>query len=345
MSKNAPPQSVCLMRLSAIGDVTHALAMVTRIKNAWPETKLTWIIGKIEYQLLKHTSGIEFIVCDKRAKDARSQLKRALDGREFDVLLQMQVAFRANWLGSVVRAKRRIGFDKSRSKELHSWFINERISGDPRVHVLDGFMQFADAMGVPKAPVKWDLGIPQAELDWAQAQASTLDCFIIIAPAASKAQRNWLNEYYAKVIDWCTAEGINVVLCGGPGALDKACQKGIHAHTQNVTLDLIGQTSLLQMAARMQQSVCVIAPDTGPAHMASMMGIPVLGLYAHSNPLRTGPYGSVEHTVSVYPEAIEAEYGKSWQALSWGKRAHGDHLMEKITPDKVIKRLQNMLSI
>ena len=78
MSKNAPPQSVCLMRLSAIGDVTHALAMVTRIKKAWPETKLTWIIGKIEYQLLKHTSGIEFIVCEKRAKNARAELKRAL---------------------------------------------------------------------------------------------------------------------------------------------------------------------------------------------------------------------------------------------------------------------------
>ena len=69
---------------------------------------------------LQHTSGIEFIVCDKRAKNARTELQRALKHREFDVLLQMQIAFRANWLGSVVRAKRRVGFDKARSKELHS---------------------------------------------------------------------------------------------------------------------------------------------------------------------------------------------------------------------------------
>lgn len=341
----SPPKTICLMRLSAIGDVTHALAMVTRIKRTWPTAQITWIIGKVEYQLLKHTSGIEFIVCDKRAKNARTELQRALKHREFDVLLQMQIAFRANWLGSVVRAKRRVGFDKARSKELHSWFINERIQGHSRVHVLDGFMQFADAIGVPKAPVEWDLGIPATDLDWAKAQIKILERFIIIAPAASKAQRNWLNQYYAKVIDWCATQGISIVLCGGPGALDKACQQGILEHTHNVTLDLIGKTSLLQMAALMRHAACVIAPDTGPAHMASMMGAPVLGLYAHSNPQRTGPYRSIDQTISVYSEAIEAEYGKPWSELEWGKRAHGDELMSKITPEQVIDALQKILSM
>lgn len=336
------PQSICLMRLSAIGDVSHALAMVTRIKRAWPDVALTWIIGKVEYQLLRHTQGIEFIVCDKRAKNARSELKKALAGREFDVLLQMQVAFRANWLGSVVKAKRRIGFDRDRSKELHSWFINERIKGDTRVHVLDGFMQFADALGVPSSPVAWDLGIPQADLDWAETHAKQLNTFVIIAPAASKAQRNWHNQGYAQIIDWFANKEISTVLCGGPGALDKDCQVGIHSHTQNVTLDLIGQTQLTQMAALMAHAKCVVAPDTGPAHMATMMGVPVVGLYAHSNPLRTGPYHSLEHVVSVYEQAIQDEYGEAWQNLSWGKRAHGDDLMANITLDDVLHVLDSL---
>jgi heptosyltransferase I len=301
------------------------------------------VIGKIEYQLVQHLAGVEFIVCDKRAKDARKQLKQAMAGRVFDVLLQMQVAFRANWLGSVIRAKRKIGFDQARSKELHGWFVNERITGPTRVHVLDGFMQFADKLGVPPQPVTWDIALPDPDCQWARETANSLGRFVVVAPAASKAQRNWLNDRYAEVIEHLYAQGIATVLCGGPGPLDQACREAIMQHTDKVALDLVGQTSLPQMAALMAHAACVIAPDTGPAHIASMMGAPVVGLYAHSNPLRTGPYRSLDSTVSVYAQAVQAEYGKMWEALAWGKRAHGDDLMAQISVCAVIEQVDACL--
>ena len=88
----------------------------------------------------------------------------------------------------------------------------------------------------------------------------------------------------------------------------------------------------------------VIAPDTGPAHMATTVGTPVVGLYAHSNPRRTGPYNDLDRVVSVYDECVEKQKGKPWDALPWGARAKGSQLMEKITVDMVKQKVAPFLA-
>lgn len=335
--------SICLVRLSAIGDVCHALAMVTRIRKMWPQTNITWVIGKIEYQLVKGLSGVRFVVCDKKSKNARAQLKQDLGDEVFDALLVMQVALRANWLSSVVKAKRRIGFDWHRSKEGHSLFINERIKAIPQSHVLEGFMQFADVLGVPHAPLEWDVPTNPSDEMWVQEKIAHLGRFIVVAPTASKAMRNWTPEGYAEVITKLHQRGVATVLCGGPGPLDQAMQQALHQLNAPIALDLVGQTTLKQMLIVLRQAQCVLAPDTGPAHMATTVKTPVVGLYAHSNPLRTGPYLSLNNVVSVYPEAIESEYNKHWHELSFGIRAKGEQWMAQISVADVEKSLSDFV--
>ena len=115
-----PNAHLCVMRLSAIGDVCHAVAMVQAVQAARPDISITWVIGKVEFQLLKDMPGIEFVVFDKKqGKKARLDLKRRLSGTVFDALFMMQIALRANWASTVIKAKVRIGFDSERSKELH----------------------------------------------------------------------------------------------------------------------------------------------------------------------------------------------------------------------------------
>ena len=111
-------RSLCLLRLSAIGDVCHAVAMVQAIQKQYPDLSITWIIGKVEYQLLKHLPGIQFVIFDK-SKGWRSyiQLRRDLQGQRFDVLLHMQVALRATIASLMIKARVRVGFDKARAKE------------------------------------------------------------------------------------------------------------------------------------------------------------------------------------------------------------------------------------
>src|SRR5690348_14174317 len=124
----SPPQSLCLLRTSALGDVTHVVPLVRTLQTAWPQTRLTWLIGKLEHRLVGDIEGVEFIVFDKAA-GVRGYLdaRRALAQRRFDALLHMQVALRANLLSLCVHADRRIGYDGARAKDLHGLFVNERI--------------------------------------------------------------------------------------------------------------------------------------------------------------------------------------------------------------------------
>ena len=141
MPVNTAPRSLCLLRLSALGDATHALALVRALQRGMPGLAITWIIGKGEARLLEGLDGVEFIVFDKKAGLAGfRELRGKLAGRRFDVLLHLQLALRAGLASTLVRADRRIGFDRARSKEGHSLFINERIAAGGH-HVLDAHGQ------------------------------------------------------------------------------------------------------------------------------------------------------------------------------------------------------------
>lgn len=335
---------LCILRLSAIGDVCHAAAMVHRIRCQRPDIHITWVIGKIEYQLLKDMEGIRFVVFDKKqGKQAFAELTETLGGETFDVLFAMQVAFRANWAVKSIKAKKKLGFDWARSKELHWLFTNAHVAAHALCHVLDGFMDFADAIDIPQQAVSWQIPITEQDKQWVADQVSELGGYAVISPAASKAERNWLPERYALVADHLSSKGLKVVLCGGPADIDKKLGEQISQHSQNIALNLIGKTSLKQMLEVLGQATLVIAPDTGPAHMASTVNTPVVGLYAHSNPRRTGPYNDLDYVVSVYDEVIQEQKGKPWQELPWGTRAKGKDLMERITAEEVIDAVDRQL--
>ena len=334
----ASPKTICILRLSAIGDVCHAVAAVQAIQRHNPEAKITWVIGKVEYQLLKNLPGVEFVIFEKsKGKEAFTLLKKALGKRVFDVLLHMQVAFRANWATRFIQAKRKVGFDWGRSKELHSLFIGERIKSQKEPHVLEGFFGFAQLVGVPEEELNnltWDIPVSDKDKAFAQQRIGE-GKQLIIAPAASKKERNWLPERYAEIAEYAASKGFTVSLCGGPGPLDKETADAIKQHCNVELNDFVGQTTLKQMLAMLARASLVIAPDTGPAHMAVTQRTPVLGLYAHSNPGRTGPYLYQDYVCSAYEQHVSAQQGKPVEKLKWGTRAKGADLMQSITVDQV----------
>ncbi|MCG9697979.1 glycosyltransferase family 9 protein [Shewanella sp. Isolate11] len=333
-------QSICLLRLSAIGDVCHAVAMVQAIQRQYPQLKITWIIGKVEYQLLKHLEGIEFVIFDK-SQGWRSyfNLKKALAGQHFDVLLHMQVALRATLASLMISAKKRVGFDKARAKEGQWLVTNHSVEPLAMPHVLEGFMGFAKAIGVDDLSPKWHIPVPEADSRFAEQLIPAGDKTLVICAAASKAERNWLAERYAAVADHAVEQGYRVILCGGPAALEKNLAADIQAAAQHDIENQVGNTSLTQLLAVLKQASIVLAPDTGPAHMAVTQGTPVIGLYAHSNPGRTGPYTCLNDVVSVYDEAIAAQRSGE---IPWGTRAKGEHLMALISTEAVIEKFNQV---
>jgi heptosyltransferase I len=340
-----PPQSLCLLRLSALGDATHVVPLVRTLQRAWPDTRLTWIIGKGEKLLLDGLEGVEFVVYDKKSGLAGLRaLWRHLRERRFDALLQMQLAARANLLSLGIHAEQRIGYDRARSKEGHGWCINRRIPAGGH-HVLDVFGRFAQPLGLTQERVEWNLPVPEAAHEWAAQQLPGEQPTLIVSPCSSHALRNWLPERYAAVADHAVRRhGWRVAICGGRSELERRTADAILAAMNEPAMDLVGKDTLKQLMALLQRASAVLSPDSGPAHIANALGTPVVGLYACTDRERCGPYSDLRWSVNHYDEAARRFMKKPASALRWGKRIEFPGVMELIGVDEVVDCLDRLIA-
>ncbi len=336
----AAPHSICLLRLSALGDATHAVPLLRTLQRAWPQVPITWIIGKGEAKLLEGLEGVEFIVFDKRAGWAGLRdLRQRLGGRRFEVLFQMQLALRANLLSSFISAERRIGYDRARSKEGHSLFINERIPSGGH-HVLDVFGKFCEPLGLKQDQIEWRLPVPPQAREWAEEQLPGQQPTLLISPCSSHALRNWAPERCAAVADHAASRGWRIALCGGRSPLERATGDAILAAAKAPMIDLIGKDTLKQLLALLERATLVLSPDSGPAHMANAMGTKVLGLYACTDLERCGPYSDLSYSVGHYDDAARKFLGKPAREIPWGKRVEFPGVMDLIGVEEVIARFE-----
>ncbi|MPW37515.1 glycosyltransferase family 9 protein [Vibrio sp. B1Z05] len=339
----SPPKSLCILRLSAIGDVCHAIAVVQAIQNYWPSTKITWICGKIEAQLIGDLPNIEIVVFDKKLgfKGMKAVWKQ-LSSTRFDALLHMQAALRASALSFGIKADYKIGFGKNRTKEGQWLFTNKHIPNSQSFHVLDNFADFARYIGVPFRAPQWHIPVSHDDTEFAKNVINNQPTLVISA-AASKDSRNWLTERYAAVADYAIDKGMQVILCGSPADREIKLAENIAHLMQGDVNNMVGKTSLKQLTAVLNEASVVLAPDSGPAHLATTQGTPVIGLYAHSDPRRTGPYNSLELVANAYDEHIQQQTNKSLSDIPWGTRAKGDDLMIAISTEQVCHLLDRAL--
>jgi heptosyltransferase I len=340
------PASVCLLRLSAIGDTCHVVPVLRTLQAAWPATRFSWVIGRVEARLMSLLPDIEFIVIDKRRADKRSaarQLREQLRGRRFDLLLHMQLALRASLLAARIPAARKIGFDRARARELQWLFTDTRIAAREREHVLDSLFGFAVAAGITRRELRWDLPLPEAARDYARRLIPAGVATLIVSPCSSHPARNWLAERYAAVIGHAVQRlGLQVILCGGRSAAELAMGAAIERATQAPLLNQIGKDTLPELLALLARGSALLAPDSGPVHMATMVGTPVLGLYAATNPARSGPYLSRQWCVDRYDAAALKFCGKPAAQLPWTRKMEKPGVMELIETRAVIERLELM---
>jgi heptosyltransferase I len=339
-----PPESLCIVRLSAIGDTCHTVPVVRAIQDAWPSTRLTWIIGKTEHSLLQGLDGVEFVVLDK-AQGLRgyAAVRRALAGRRFDALLHMHASARANLVSLFVRAPLRIGFDHARARDQQWLFTNRKLPARRERHVMDGLFEFAELIGVAHGPPRWDLPI-RAEDDAAIAPYfANGKPTLVISPCTGQRfrnYRNWRVESYAEVADYAAQRyGAQVLVTGGSTAIEQSYGRDIAALAKSHPTNLVGKTTLKQLVALLRRASVVLCPDSGPAHMATAVGTPVVGLYATSNRHRTGPYFSQHLVVDKYPEAVAKEFGRPVETLRWGQRVRDAAAMSLITVADVAVKL------
>lgn len=336
-------KSICIVRLSALGDVLMLVPLIRTLQASLPDAKLTWVISRPAYDLVEGMDGVEFVVIDKpnNLKDYR-RFKQQMRDRHFDVLLATQASFRANLLYACIRAKRKIGYDPIRAKDGHGWFIDDAIKPG-QDHTLDGFLRFADALGIHEKQIRWDLPIQACDYAWAREHLPTASGPIcLVNPAASKVERSWPVERYIEVIRHMQSRWqACVVLVGGPGAYDRALGDAILE--QVPVFDLIGKTRPKQLLALISLADLLLCPDTGPSHMAAAVATPVVALHAVTSADVSGPYTYRHLSVDCYPEAVTTVLKKTTKTNQWGTHAHGSETMKLVTVDAVVTKLDEVL--
>ena len=328
--------------MSAIGDTCHALAVVRNLQDNWPDCRITWIIGKTESTLLADIPGVEFIIFDKsKGRAAYDDVREALRGKSFDIALCMHASMRVNRINRMIPAPVRLGFDWKRARDFQWLTTNKRIPHKPQEHALDAMMGFARFIGADAKPMRWD--IPLAEEDRAFAERYCKHPTLAISPCSSQRSRNFRNwsvdNYVAVARHAQEKHGCRIVITGGPTELENEYGTAIADRTGGNIVNLVGQTSLKQLLAVIGAADVLLCPDSGPAHMATTVNTPVVGLYATSNPGRTGPYVSRRLTVNRYPDAVDKFMHKSVEQVRWGQRVRDPGAMDLISINDVIEKL------
>ncbi|MGR3960979.1 glycosyl transferase [Vibrio lentus] len=333
-----PPSSICILRLSAIGDVCNTVAAVKAIQRQWPSTEIVWVTGHLESKLISDLEGIKVVTFDKSGGwKAYINLWKALRNYHFDALLHMQYALRASLATLGIKSRYKLGFDSSRSQDFQTLFTNIKVPSPNTMHVLDGLLAFGKTLGITNMQPVWGLHYSSTDLEWASKHISNEKPNLVVVPAASKSYKNWNASGYQDVINHALGHGWNVLLAGSPARVELELAQEIQGGLNESVTDLVGKSSLKEMLAIIDKADLIIAPDTGPTHMANTMTTPVIGLYAHHNPNRTGPYRYLDYVVSAYEEAILEETGKDLTQLNWRARAKDKNAMNRISSDSVIK--------
>ncbi|MGQ3892118.1 glycosyltransferase family 9 protein [Legionella sp. CNM-4043-24] len=348
--------SICVVRLSALGDVLMLVPLIRALQTGFPDATITWVISRPAYDLVEGMDRVEFVVIDKPDSLADYwRFNQQFRHRQFDVLLAAQASFRANLLYPLIRARRKVGYDALRAKDGHGWFVKERIRPG-NDHTLEGFLKFAEPLGLSvfeeqAAPtealkvknLRWDMPLDEISHAWVRRQLNGIGPYLVVNPAASKPERSWPVERYVEVIRHVQATwNLSVVLTGGPGPFDRQLADAIMAEVPSC-LDFAGKTKPKQLLALISQARLVLCPDTGPSHMAASVGTPVVALHAVTSSDVSGPYTFRHLAVDCYPQAVEQVLKKTGETNVWGTHAHGEHTMELVTVEAVINKLSEAL--
>ena len=295
MNERAVPlDRVCIVMMSAVGDAVHVLPVVNAIKRHHPPSHITWVLQPGPATLVRGHPAVDDIVLFDRSRGTAGfvDVRRALAPRRFDVVMNLQVYFKAGIITSFTRSPVKLGFDRARARDFNWMFTNRKIPPHPvGQHVQDQYFEFLTALGVPYEPVVWNLGPWAHERDWQRTFFAPIERPVAaLVIATSKPQKDWPPERWVEVVDALYADhGVQPVLVGGRSPREVHAEAVIMRLARHTPISALG-SGLRNLVGILDGSAVVIAPDTGPLHMAVALDRPVVSLIGYTNPKRTGPY-------------------------------------------------------
>ncbi|QDR82046.1 lipopolysaccharide heptosyltransferase I [Sporomusa termitida] len=293
-------QNILIVKLSAIGDVIHALPVAPALKQCFPQTRLTWVVEPPAYDVLTNNPCIDEIIVfeKKRCKSLAGLYRyapafiRELRERRFDLALDLQGLFKSAAISWLSGAPERLVYCDARE---HSDWIGKKICGpNLKGHIVERYLDVARALGCRAAEPEFIIKITAAEFAQAgaiahQAGLDSKNPYVILMPGTNWPNKCWPADHFATLAGKLFASGLIPVFVGS--AADQNAMQAIQGQSAVPLLDLTGKTSLKQLAALIKNARAVVAGDTGPMHLAAAIGTPVVALFGPTDPRRNGPCG------------------------------------------------------
>ena len=330
-------ERVCIVMMSAVGDAVHVLPVINAIKRHRPTAHITWVLQPGPAALVRGHPLVDEIVLFDRAKGVGGfvEVRHQLRARTFDVVLNLQVYFKAGIITSFTRAPVKLGFDFARARDFNWLFTTDRVQARPMQHVQDQYFEFTDWLGIPHEPVTWGLGPwNDAERTWQHEFRGRFDRPIApIVVATSKPQKDWPPERWAQVCDALAGDfGLQPVLVGARSARELRAERVILEQARVKPVSALGQGGLRGLVGIFDTAALVLSPDTGPLHISVALDRPVVSLIGYSNPKRVGPYRKFRDLM------IDA-YGEPGEDYPVSMENRRDR-MARITVNDVLDRVQ-----
>jgi heptosyltransferase I len=328
---------VCIVMMSAVGDTVHVLPVLHALKRANPLMQVTWILQPGPAMLVRGHALVDEIILFDRTRGWRGYLdvREVLKSRHFDLVLDLQVYFKANVITSFVNATVKLGFDFARARDLNWLFTTHRIPSRPMQHVQDQYLEFTDYLGAPSGPVTWGLGPwNEEERAWQRSFYRPFERPVVpIVVGTSKAQKDWLPERWAEVCDALVGDfGLQPVLVGGRSPREEHAERVILERARHTPVSALGNGGLRGLVGILEGAALVLSLDTGPLHITVALDRPVVALMGYSNPKRVGPY-------QKFQDLVVDAYGDPGEAYPISMENRSDR-MPRITVRDVLDKVE-----
>ncbi|MBB5335930.1 lipopolysaccharide heptosyltransferase I [Pectinatus brassicae] len=339
-------KNILIIKLSAIGDVIHALPTAAAIKETWPNSHITWVVSPVALDIVRNSPAIDDIIVFERKKlnSLSSFLKyikpfsAQLNKRHYDICIDLQGLLKSAVIAFLSHADKKIGYVNMREG---SGFISKAVKGpNYNGHIVERYLDTVRYLGCAPQNIDFPLGITNTDTHNAQQilfanNILPTNKYLTLVIGANWSNKRWPTKYFSQIVDWCNTNDIVPILTGA-GSIDKNLAKLIQDTAQTKAVNLVNSTSLKELAYIIKNSVAVIGGDTGNLHIAAALKTPAIMIMGPTDANRNGLYQQTQNVLEVPYECKHC----------WKRKCKFNRdCLSIIKPDMVIQKLQTIINL
>jgi ADP-heptose:LPS heptosyltransferase len=311
-----------ISRLSALGDTVCSLPAAVALKQAFPESHVSWAVDPRFAGIVECCDAVDTVLPLKP-----SHKKGSIPDfpEPFDAALDLQGLLKSALVVRAAKSSLKLGYHWQR--EGASLFSTPVLPDPSSIHVVDQYVDVARAAiqklgGEPPESPGFRLAPREEDLERVRellAEVGVAGPFVVMNAGAGWATKRWPAPSFAQVIDLLHGRGVQSVLIGGKSKADQDAAGEVLARCQHPAIDLLGKTSVRQLVALLSLANGHLAGDTGSSHIAAAINLPTVGLYSITKPQRSCPYGQIGRTIydpdslaNIVPDLV---FARLWEAI------------------------------